>query len=41
MTGSKREPYEKPCLIKHTGLREITLECPDWQCSVAVPPPPA
>lgn len=37
---NKRELYERPVLVKHDSLREITFECPDWQCSVTVPPPP-
>lgn len=35
-----RELYERPVLVKHKCLREITFECPEWQCSVTVPPPP-
>jgi len=33
--------YEKPVLVRHSNLKEITFECPNWQCSVVVPPPPA
>ena len=29
-----RETYVKPELVIHDNLREITFECPDWQCSV-------
>jgi hypothetical protein len=36
-----RETYVKPELLIHDNLREITFECPNWQCSVVVPPPPA
>ena len=37
-----RETYAKPQLVKHACLKNITFECPDWQCSVAVPgAPPA
>ena len=32
-----REPYTKPELVKHENLKDITFECPTWQCSVAVP----
>ena len=35
------EPYEKPELIRMDNLKDITFECPNWQCSVEVPPPPA
>lgn len=35
-----REPYAKPELIRQTSLKDITFECPEWQCSVVVPPPP-
>jgi len=35
-----REPYAKPELVKHENLKEITFECPNWQCSVTVPPAP-
>jgi hypothetical protein len=37
----KRETYAKPALVKHDNLKDITFECPDWQCSVTVPGPPA
>ncbi len=33
----KRDMYEKPALVKHDNLKEITFECSGWQCSVAVP----
>lgn len=36
-----REAYVKPELSVHDNLRDITYECPQWQCSVVVPPPPA
>jgi hypothetical protein len=36
-----RKPYAKPAMVKHENLKEITFECPDWQCSVTVPGPPA
>jgi hypothetical protein len=35
-----REPYAKPELVKHDNLKDITFECPNWQCSVTVPPEP-
>lgn len=35
-----RASYEKPVLTKHENLKDITFECPNWQCSVVVPPPP-
>ena len=43
MTDTKeaREPYAKPEMVKHDNLKDITFECPNWQCSVVVPPPPA
>lgn len=37
----KKQAYEKPVLTKHENLIDITFECPNWQCSVTVPPPPA
>jgi len=43
MTAKKsdhREPYAKPELVRHDNLKDITFECPAWQCSVVVPPPP-
>jgi len=40
-TMKTREPYAKPVLIKHDNVKDITFECPNWQCSVTVPPPPA
>lgn len=36
-----RATYAKPELTKHSNLKEITFECPNWQCSVVVPAPPA
>lgn len=36
----KKQAYEKPALIKQDNLKDITFECPDWQCSVIVPPAP-
>jgi len=35
---SERMTYEKPALTRHDNLKEITFECPQWQCSVIVPP---
>jgi len=42
MTTKKetREPYAKPVLSKLENVRDITFECPNWQCSVTVPPAP-
>ena len=41
MTKKKsRELYVRPALVKHRNLQEITFECPEWQCSVTVPPAP-
>lgn len=37
----ERMSYEKPVLTKHANLKDITFECPSWQCSVIVPPPPS
>lgn len=36
--NSKLEIYSKPELTRHANLKEITFECPAWQCSVVVPP---
>lgn len=38
--GRARETYSKPEIVRNSNLREITRECPEWQCSVVVPPPP-
>ncbi|MFA5809044.1 MAG: hypothetical protein WC935_01730 [Thermoleophilia bacterium] len=40
MTDTKetREPYAKPELTRHENLKDITFACPEWQCSVVVPP---
>lgn len=41
MTEKKtRKLYVRPVLVKHESLREITFECPEWQCSVSVPDAP-
>lgn len=37
----ERQAYEPPQLIRMANLKDITFECPNWQCSVVVPPPPA
>jgi len=37
---NKLDIYAKPELTRHDNLKEITFECPQWQCSVTVPPPP-
>jgi len=39
MTAIKNE-YVKPEIVKLENLKEVTFECPQWQCSVTVPPPP-
>lgn len=36
----RRKVYAKPELAKHDNLKDLTFECPAWQCSVVVPPPP-
>ena len=41
MNGKQLGTYEKPQLTRHDNLRDVTFECPNWQCSVVVPPPPA
>jgi len=38
--NKSRDPYVRPALVKHESLKGITFECPQWQCSVTVPPPP-
>lgn len=41
MTEKKTwEPYVSPVLVKHGSLRDLTYECPNWQCSVSVPDNP-
>ncbi len=40
MTQVNRAPYEKPVLTRHENIKDVTFECPAWQCSVTVPPPP-
>lgn len=40
MTRGTKAPYEKPVLTRHQNLRDLTFECPGFQCSVVVPPPP-
>lgn len=40
MTVSK-DKYAQPKLSKLDNLKNITFECPEWQCSVTVPPAPA
>ena len=33
----EKKTYEKPELIKHMNLKDLTFECQNWQCSVTVP----
>jgi hypothetical protein len=40
MKQAKKMSYEKPVLTRHENLKDITFECPNWQCSVTVPPEP-
>ena len=40
MHHETREPYVTPEIIRQDNLKDITFECPAWQCSVVVPPPP-
>jgi len=40
MKQAEKLSYEKPALTRHENLKEITFECPNWQCSVEVPPAP-
>ncbi len=35
-----KAPYERPQLTRHEGLKDLTRECPAWQCSVTVPGAP-
>lgn len=37
MDDTVRETYEKPELSKLDNLRDITFDCPEFQCSVVVP----
>lgn len=41
MKDERKETYSKPELVRIANLKAITAECPNWQCSVTVPPPPA
>jgi len=36
-----RQSYTKPALTRYGNIKDVTFECPNWQCSVTVPPPPA
>jgi len=36
-----KETYAKPEITRLGSIINITFECPEWQCSVIVPPPPA
>lgn len=35
-----KKAYEKPTITRYENLKDITFECPNWQCSVTVPPAP-
>ena len=35
-----KETYAKPEITRLACIKDITFECPEWQCSVTVPPPP-
>lgn len=32
--------YKKPKLVKIDSLKDITFNCPQFQCSITIPPPP-
>jgi hypothetical protein len=36
----KKDTYAKPEIARIGNLKDVTFECPEWQCSVIVPPPP-
>jgi hypothetical protein len=36
----RKDEYAKAELTKLDNLKDITFECPQWQCSVTVPPEP-
>lgn len=40
MKQSDQQDYEKPTMVKLDNLKDLTLECPEFQCSIGVPPPP-
>jgi len=39
--NEKRHGYSSPELTRLENIKELTFECPNWQCSVVVPAPPA
>ena len=41
MESVKTTTYEKPALVRLGNLRDITFECPQFTCSILVPPAPA
>jgi hypothetical protein len=41
MAQDRKTSYEKPQVTKLDNLKLITFDCPNFQCSVVVPPPPA
>lgn len=40
MKHSEKMNYQKPLLTKLDNIRDITLDCPEFNCSIEVPPPP-
>ncbi len=40
MKETGKSIYVKPVLTKLENLRDTTFECPDFQCSIPVPPSP-
>lgn len=40
MKYGEKKSYEKPELEKLENIKHITFDCPEFACSIEVPPPP-
>ncbi|GBE58024.1 hypothetical protein BMS3Abin01_00952 [bacterium BMS3Abin01] len=40
MKDTGKSIYVKPVLVKLENVRDITFECPNFQCSIPVPSSP-
>jgi len=38
LKNTGKSKYSKPVLVKLDNLRDITFDCPNFSCSIYVPP---
>lgn len=40
MKSDEKKVYAKPILVRIDNIKNVTRDCPDFSCSIDVPPPP-